>query len=428
MRRKIVLGFITFSSILGICSCKMKSNTGLKNSANHIENSKNQNMTEENISCVLKVWGPALDLDEAYGAWLNKRCEAFNEQHPNWNITYEYGICSESTAKQTITQDPMSAADIFLFTSTGLENLYEANCLYEFGGDYLETIKNDYSKQVVDCVTYEDGGVYGVPMTVDTYYMYYDKSVFSEEDVTSLETMLSKGKVAISINDGFYLSAFYLANGCQFYGPTGTDRNAGIDFTGEKAVQVTDALVDFVHNKNFIVASPTEALSMMRGGKVDAFWCGSWIAEQTKDVLGDRFGVAVLPKAHIGEQEVQLKPFSSIKAIGVKSTTKYPQVAMELAMFLGNYDSQKAHYELRNYIPCNLRLLEESEVTSNILVKINESTADISVNRPYFSKMSYYWTAAESFGQAIRDGYITHSNSLNKTEEFNKSVNQSGIK
>ena len=45
---------------------------------------------------------------------------------------------------------------------------------------------------------------------------------FSEDDVKSLDTMLEKGKVSFPFDNGWYLAAFYAANGCTIFGD-GTD-------------------------------------------------------------------------------------------------------------------------------------------------------------------------------------------------------------
>ena len=174
----------------------------------------------------LTVWSPSEDQDPTYGAWLNTMCEQFNEAHPEWDITFEYGVCSESEAKKLVPQDIDAAADVFLYGSTGLENLCESNCLAEFGGNYLETLKAEYPEIMTSVLTY-NGGVYGVPITTDTYFMYYDKSKFTEEDVKSLDTMLTKGKVAIPVSNGYYLSSFYLGAGATFFGPEGKNREEG---------------------------------------------------------------------------------------------------------------------------------------------------------------------------------------------------------
>lgn len=50
--------------------------------------------------------------------------------------------------------------------------------------------------------------------------MYYDKSKFTDSDVKSLDKMLEKNKVAFNITEGWYMSSFFLANGCTYFGKT----------------------------------------------------------------------------------------------------------------------------------------------------------------------------------------------------------------
>lgn len=427
MRKKslAILLIAMLGTVMLGCSKKTES-TETNNGTENV--SKGSLETVEPISLDLSVWSPSEDQDPQYGEWITTMCNKFNEEHPEWNITFTYGVCSESDAKKLVPQDIDAAADVFIYSSSGLENLCQSNCLSQLGGQYLDSINENYPKVIVDCLTYEDGGVYGVPMTTNTFYMYYDKSVFSEDDVKSLETMLQKGKVAIPLTDGFYSSAFYLGAGCTFFGEDGTDRKAGIDIGGDNAVAVTNYLVDLVSNPNMVVASPADAIAMMREGNVNAYLCGTWQAEQTKEILGDNFGVAALPSYNLDGKETQMKPFSSAKAIGVKSTTKYPEVAIELAMYLGGYEGQKLHYETRSYVPCQNELLKDAEIQKDSVVKIDSYTIDnIAVPRSNFTEMSYFWTPAESFGTELRDGVITHANAKEKTEALNTSVNTSGV-
>ena len=373
----------------------------------------------------LKVWAPSEDQNPELGEWLITMCNQFNELHPEWDITFEYGVCTESDAKKLVPQDIDAAADVFLFSSTGLENLCQANCLAEWGGKYLDYLNENYPNAMVDCLVY-DNGVYGVPMTTNTYFMYYDKSVFTEEDVLSLDTMLEKGKVAFPLANGFYNAAFYTANGCTFFGEDGTDREAGIQLGGDKGIAVTNCLVDLVANPNFIVAEPADAIAMMREGNCDAYVCGTWQAAQTEEILGENYGVAILPSVMIDGVSCQLRPFTSAKAIGVKSTTEYPEVALNLAMYLGGYEGQKAHYEMRGYIPCENKLI--AEVQNDVVCRIDSQTIEeIAVPRGSFTEFSYFWTPAESMGLEIRDGVVTHENAAEKTEAFNVAANTSGI-
>ena len=45
---------------------------------------------------------------------------------------------------------------------------------------------------------------------------------------------------------------------------------------------MTNALIDMVQNENLVVSSPEDAISMMREGNVNAYFCGTWQAAQKK--------------------------------------------------------------------------------------------------------------------------------------------------
>ena len=168
---------------------------------------------EENIKATITVWGPAEDQSPDYGEWLQGRCEAFNKEHPNWDLSFEYGTCSEADAGKTVTQDVSASADVYMFANDQLQTLIDANAISELGGSTADYVKSTNSQAVVDSITV-DGGIYGVPFTTNTWFLYYNKKVYSDSDVKSLDTMLEKGKVAFPLTNSWYDAAFYLANGC----------------------------------------------------------------------------------------------------------------------------------------------------------------------------------------------------------------------
>ena len=127
---------------------------------------------------------PAEDQDAEQGAWLQTMCEQFNAAHPNWDLTFEYGVCPEGEAKATVTTDVEAAADVYMFANDNLPDLVAANGIAELGGAAAEYVQSTNSQAVVDSVTY-NGGIYGVPFTTNTWYMYYDKSAFTEEEAKS---------------------------------------------------------------------------------------------------------------------------------------------------------------------------------------------------------------------------------------------------
>lgn len=71
--------------------------------------------------------------------------------------------------------------------------------------------------------------------------MYYDKSKFTDSDVKSLDTMLAKDKVAFNITEGWYMSSFFLANDCVYFGKDGKDNAAGIDISDDKGIKCNES-------------------------------------------------------------------------------------------------------------------------------------------------------------------------------------------
>ncbi len=393
------------------------------------ETSSNQQTTStEKISTKLTVWGSAEDQAEENGKWLQTMCEQFNSEHPEWDITFEYGVCSEQDAGKTVPQDPSNSGDVYFFANDQLQTLIDANAIAKLGGETADYVKKTNSSNIVNSVTV-DGNIYGIPFTTNTWFMYYDKSKFSESDIKSLDTMLAKDKVAFNITEGWYLSSFFLANDCTYFGSNGTDAKAGIDISGDKGTNSTKALVELVNNPNFVNDAQGVGIAGLRDGSVAAFFSGSWDYKSVKEILGDNFGAVSLPTVKIGGVDKQLKAFAGSKAIAVNPNCKYQQIAVALAKYLGGKEAQQKHYDLRNVIPCNTELLATDKIKNDVLVTAQNDTIDkTSVIQPTLTQMNDYWTPAQNFAKSIVNGEITLDNAQVKTEEFYKLINSSVVK
>lgn len=122
------------------------------------------------------VWSSE-DQSKDSGQWLQNSCEDFAELHPEWDITFVYGIADEATAANQVAQDPEASADVFMYANDTLTIMTDANALTKFGGRYREEIETTNSPEVLESLV-KDGDLYGVPFTTNTWFMYYDKSVF----------------------------------------------------------------------------------------------------------------------------------------------------------------------------------------------------------------------------------------------------------
>ncbi len=374
----------------------------------------------------LMVWSPQGDQSKDKGEWLQTCCNAFAEEHPEWDITFVYGVADEASSAGQVSQDAEASADVFLYANDNLTTMTDADALVKFGGKYREEIEATNSQTSLDSVT-KDGEIYGVPFAINTWFMFYDKSVFSEEDVKNLDTMLEKGVVSFPFTNSWYLASFYIGNGCTLFG-NGTDASAGVDFGGEKAQEVTDYLIDLESNPNFRIDADGSGIAGMRDGSINAMFSGSWDAAAVKEALGDNMGVAALPTYTLNGEEKQMYAYAGTKAVGVNAQSDYMVQAVELAIFLANENSQRLHYELEDVVPCHTALLEDEEILSDeVVAAINDTFNRTSILQPNLAEMSNCWTPVENMGKGIRNGSITHENAAEQTEQMNEAMNSDGI-
>lgn len=374
----------------------------------------------------LMVWSPSEDQSKDSGEWLQTCCEAFAGEHPEWDITFVYGVMDEASAAGQVAQDPEASADVFMYANDTITTLTDAKALAKIGGIYRDEVEATNSQEILDTITVDDY-LYGVPYTTNTWFMFYDKSVFSEDDIKNLDTMLEKGVVSFPFTNSWYLPAFYIGNGCTLFGD-GTDESAGVDFSGQKAVDVTNYLIDLANNPNFKIDADGSGIAGLRDGSIKAMFTGSWDANGIKESLGDNMGVASLPTYTLNGEEVQMYAYAGSKAIGVNSQSRYPEAAVQLAVYLGSAEAQRLHYELRNVIPCNTELLKAEDIASDELVNAQNDTFNYtSIMQPFVSQMNNCWTPVENLGKGIRNGSVTHDNAEEQTEAMNDAMNSDGL-
>lgn len=426
MKKKALSLFLVTAMAVSMVGCGSKDadkntdkNTDKKDTEVAAATEKGAAAEDEAWEGDLTVWSPQEDQDTN---WLQDQCEAFAAEHPNWKINFNYGVCPEGEAKDNVTKDVEAAADVYMLANDNIPDLVSAGALSELGGDYLGYVTSTNSDSILASVTYNDS-VVAFPFTPNTWFMYYDKSVFSEDDVKNFDTMLEKAgeagkKVSFKLTDSWYIESFYVANGCTLFGD-GTDTDAGIDFSGDKAAAVTEYLVDLAANPNFLVDADGSGLAGL-GDSVAALFSGTWDAEAVKEKLGDNMGVAALPTVTIDGKEGQMKSFIGSKAIGVNPNAENQQVAMSLAAYLAGEKAQTAHYEMRNLLPSNINI---SLADDPIATAVTNVMTDTSIMQPLCKEMSNYWSPAENMGKNIQSGEVTKDNAAEKTEEMNTTMN-----
>ena len=423
--KKIIALLLACMMVLGLAACGGTETTTTTGAAGGNQTTGAGTAEPEAIS--LKVWGPQAELGENNDGWLPQLCEAFDEAHPEWDITFTYEVCGEGDAGTNVTKDPTVAGDIYFFANDQLGTLLQANAIARLGGEVETQVKEDNSQGIVDSVSV-DGALYGVPFTTNTWFMFYNTEMFTEEDVKSLDTMLEKGKVSFPLTTGWYFGSFYVANGGTFFGD-GTDASKGIDFAGDKGVAVTKYLVELSKNANFVNDADGAGMSGLKDGSVGAIFSGTWDTANVKEALGEKWAAAPAPTYTLDGEAKQIAPFGGSKAIAVNPNSAQPKAASLLAAYLATPEAQLAHYEFNGTAPVSTELLKNNET-----IKADQScaaavatVADIAVTQPSIPEMGAYWGAAESMAKAIVNGEVTADNAEAKTADFNTALNDSGL-
>ena len=429
--KKIIALLLACMMVLGLAACGTTEATPTTTAAagndTQAPAGDDTSAAPEAEAITLTVWGPQAELGENNDGWLPTLCEAFDEAHPEWDITFNYEVCGEGDAGTKVTQDPTVAGDIYFFANDQLGTLIQANAIARLGGDVEAQVKADNSEGIVNSVSV-DGALYGVPFTTNTWFMFYDKSVFTEEDVKSLDTMLEKGKVAFPLTTGWYFGSFYVANGGTFFGD-GTDASKGIDFAGDKGVAVTKYLVELSKNANFVNDADGAGMAGLRDGSVSAYFSGTWDTANVKEALGENWAATVAPTYTLDGEAKQIAPFGGSKAIAVNPNSANPKAASLLAAYLATPEAQLAHYEFNGTAPVSTKLLTENETIMADLscAAAVDTVANVAVTQPSIPEMNSYWGAAESMAKAIINGEVTADNAEAKTAEFNTALNESGL-
>ena len=379
----------------------------------------------------LKVWGPSEDQVPQEGqtqSFLEAACAAFNEAHPEWDITFVFEVCSEGDAGTMVTKDPSAAADVYTFANDQLGTLLQANAIARLGGAALDQVVADNSETMVTSVTSGDG-VYGVPFTGNTWFMYYDSSVYTEEDIKSLDAMMAKKPVAFPITNTWNLPAFYYAVGGTMFGD-GTIGAEGVKFGGETGASATLYIANAIAAGTMVDDANGAGKDGLKNGLVGAMFSGTWDAEEIQKILGDNYAAAQLPCITVNGAECQMRAFAGSKAYAANPNSANLKAATALAAWLGSAEMQELHFDLRNgsVIPAAVSLLSNEKFSTNpAAVAQNDTIANTSVLQPSIPEMGNYWANAGAMGSSLANGEINADNALEKTDEWNNGLNNSGL-
>lgn len=361
----------------------------------------------------LKVWAPSNSKD-----FIKSMVEKFKTTYAVDGVTYEIKVVEKGEDKciNSLTEDASKGADVFQFPTDQLLTGVNAGVLAEVPTVFQGQISSENMEDAVKNCTY-DNKVYAYPMTSDNgYFLYYNSSKFTADDVKSFETLLDKAakqkvQAFMTIGDAWYTSSFFYAAGCDIKLDTATQKMDLIDFDTDKGVAATKAMADLVNNnKDSFVSTGDNAaiLTLLSSGKLQAVVTGTWNTAAIENAWGkENVAATKLPTVKMNGTDTQLHSFGGYKLVGVNSASKFPLAAATLATYLTGPEVQQERYNQLKVIPTNNAILASDALKNDPIQKAIEA------QRPYSHSQSVctmkYWDPVASVGSDINNGNLKSS-------------------
>ncbi len=419
MKRKTLAMFLAGALALGLLAgCGGKDTPASSNPASSNPGGGSGEVTD----ITLKVWCPSNQIDTGI---MDEQQKAFQAEHPEWNITWDTTAVGEDTCQESVLRDVEAAADVFFFANDQLPDLVSAGAIAQLGGSAAEMVNSTMSEAVINTAM-ADGKLYAIPFTHNTFFMFYDKTLLSEDDIKTME-----GIMAVQLPDNAYnfyfessggwkLGAWYYGAGLSVFGADGSDLSAGVDWNNATGLAVTNYIIDLINNPKCAYDGEIAVSELIGDHRIGAWWDGAWNYDMYHDVLGDDLGMAVIPTFNPDGTDYQLLGFYGSKCIGVNAKSQNPAAAVAFASFLGNEANQILRFEKSAQIPTNNNAASSDAVKADALatVLVNESN-NCSVAQPVNATFSArYWTYAGAIPTEIRSGEINKDNAQSKLDTF----------
>lgn len=360
---------------------------------------------EPEAGATLKVWAPDAALDT-----FKAQCDAFIAQYPDAGIKIEVVAQGEGDAATNVLNDPDAAADVFSFVCDQLNRLNDAGVIMPVNTNLAADVTARNSKESVGAATLNDL-LLAYPETGDNgYFLYYDKSIVTDEDAKTLEGIFeacrkANKKFIMDAGNGFYSCIFPFTGGLKIEGLEGEDGDIQKfnDYDEAEVVATLEAFAKLFHEYSDIFFS-TDVSKIPSGFAEDPSTCaagidGSWDAAAIQNVLGENFGAAKLPTINVNGEDKQMISLHGYKLLGVNARSKYPNAAQLLADYLSGEQCQLERAQKNSWGPSNTVAAADEAVTTN--PAISAALAQSVYSIPQINMSSTFWDPMGTLGNNL---------------------------
>lgn len=377
----------------------------------------------------LTVW-----VSETEKAFVQQAIDAFKQKNPDKNYKITIDMQGVNDVATRVLKDVENAADIYSCSNDQLSQLVNGDALAQISGERLSRLQQANAEEAVQSVTLKKGdkqGVYGLPYTDNTFFLYYNKSVLTETDVQSVDGILSKctnGKqFAFPMRDGWYTTSFYFGKDLGYqveYDDNLGESKITCDFDNDTGIAVTQSIWDLVKdNRVKADADDSKIIAGFNDGSIVAAVSGIWNKTTIEGYLKGDFAAAKLPtytfkKGTPEAEQVQLTAFAGYKLYGVNNYSKNKTDALDFAEFLTNTENQVKYFEMRGYVPTDKTARQNEKVQADVCAKA--ITAQLAYSKTQMGVPSTLWRPMEGLGAAMITGI--NSGNFNAAEQIKACV------
>ena len=316
---------------------------------------------------------------DGVAAQFQEMIDAFEVAYPGIVINASIEGVSEADAGAKVIADVASAPDIYCFAQDQMARLVQAAALVGPAGDVATLIKDQNDAGSVAAASVA-GTLYAYPMTADNgFYLYYNTSLFTEEDVESMEKIIeiceaNNVKFRFALENAWINAGFFFGAGCHSQwtmNEAGEFTSVDDDYNSEKGLVAMKAMEKLAKSPCY----DSDADQFVDAG---AIVTGTWNADAAAAHFGENLGATDLPSFEVDGNSYHLGSFTGYKLMGVKPQTDTAKgvVLSLLAQFLTNEENQLKRFEAFQWGPSNLAAQATEAVQSNVtLAALNKQNA-----------------------------------------------------
>lgn len=351
----------------------------------------------------LTIWA-----EETNHEMLGRMAESFKQEYAG-QAEFDIQIVPsvDAQTKSDVLGDIHNAADVFFFADDQLSSLAAGGALAKVPN--ADEIKAANTEGSVAAASIGDV-LYAYPMTADNgYFLYYDKTYFTDEDVKSLDRILevaaeNEKKFSMEWDSGWYLYSFFGNTGLDFgINEDGVTNHCNWnttegDITG---ADIVNSMLAIAANPGFLNLPDSEFIAGVQDGTIIAGVSGVWNAMEIQAAWGSDYGAVKLPAFTCAEKQIQLSSFIGYKMAGANAYSDHVDWALKLADWVTNEQNQILRFEERNQGPSNIKAAASDAVNKVPAIQAVIAQSEYGVLQRVGNN---YWDPFIDFGENLAAG------------------------